>query len=282
MTRLSNHLPRVGALVLSAVVALVAYSVHAGQSNVPAEQTALGWRRMPASPGLSPALKLEEGGQPGRRARCSPPCPAGAEASTRRQAPAAAPEGPAGVRLLSAPGFQPVAAHAPPSQPRAPRPRRDGHGGSPREPRRPARRPLGATQARTRRPENDPDPLSEVFEPLDMPAPPETPAAPTPETVPAPPAMPASPSPVPQVPAGEDVDVDETPVDEPEDEPVDEPDAVPPPPREPPPASVDPDDQTGNADDEDAGEDEQSGEAEDESPDPPGASEGADAGEDEP
>jgi hypothetical protein len=52
----------------------------------------------------------------------------------------------------------------------------------------------------------------------------------------------------------------------------------PPAPTEPAPVPVDPDDQTGNADDEDAGMDDQGGEAEDESPVPPGGSEGADDG----
>ena len=52
----------------------------------------------------------------------------------------------------------------------------------------------------------------------------------------------------------------------------------PPAPTEPAPAPANPDDQIGNADDEDAGMDEQSGEAEDESPVPPGGSEGADGG----
>lgn len=277
MTRFSNHLPRVGALVLSAVVALVAYSVHGSQSNAPAEPTAARVAPDAGEPGLAPALKLEEGGQPGPRADAPRRDRRAQKPSTRAQKAAAAPESPAGVRLPSAPAFQPVAAQDPPVQPRAPRPRRDGHGGSPRDlggllddPSAPRRRERGTG--------DDPDPLSEVFEPLDTPAPPEAPAAPeTPETVPAPPATPASPVPVPQVPSGEDVDVEE-PVDEPEDEPVDEPDVVPPPTAEPPPASVDPDDETGNADDEDAGDDEQSGEAEDESPVPPGGSEGADAG----
>jgi hypothetical protein len=120
--------------------------------------------------------------------------------------------------------------------------------------------------------------------PKPTPGPPSVPGQPVVPPSPTP-VGPASPSPAPTNPAvsapGEatpDQDADSgSSGDDPDDTDTGT-TTTPPAPTEPAPVPVDPDDQTGNADDEDAGIDDQGGEAEDESPVPPGGSEGADDG----
>jgi hypothetical protein len=304
MSRLSGHLSHLGALLVAVVAAAVAYSMYdAGSttSNTGARTPVAG---QTADSGAGPLVHGYEGREHANHARESSVARTAGATKGASLAEAArssrAGSGPQGQRReavlqdvsaplsphVSAP-FQHISTpllHRPPhtSVPRG------GHDRSQRRGRdhdRRGRREPFDDRALDRElhrligerplPQIPKGPAEDI--PTDLP--PELingPGLPAPKPTPEPPSVPGQPVVPPSPTPDEDADSGSS-----EDD-ADDRDAgtttPAPPPTEPAPVPVEPDDQTGNADDEDAGIDDQGGEAEDESPVPPGGSEGADGG----
>jgi hypothetical protein len=247
MPNWSSHLPRVGALVLSAVVAAAAYGVYTGQSNTSVRTTG---ESVASLPDLSTKAGAELPSDRGARPAHGQPAKGAAAASSKASAP------PAGVPEIQAAArgvHQPEAPQAAPPPP-TPDPGGDNAGGDNALDRDLQRVIDNGGPAAPKRPPADGKPVSgdpSVDAPVDLidpgPQPDTTPPG-APETPPAAPEPPAPAPATPAAPADPDSGLDDTaaggldqtdlgtPVDE-----TDEAGSTPPPPAAtpaPPPAET--------------------------------------------
>jgi hypothetical protein len=212
MPNWSSHLPRVGALVLSAVVAAAAYGVYTGQSSTSVQTTGESVANLPD---LSTKAGAEPPSDRGARPTHDQPAKGAAAASSKATAlPAGVPEIQAVAREVRQPEA-PQAAPAPPT----PDPDSDNAGGDNALDRELERVIDNGGPAAPKRPPADGKPVSgdpsidapvDLIDPgprPDMGTPPEAPEPPAP--APATPASPVTPA-TPAAPADPDSGLDDT------------------------------------------------------------------------